>query len=287
MNFQNPTFPNDSNAQEYISSENVFFSHCICPHPTQVDPLAFKFYRHTSEQHQILIFLSGECEMRTDDYTRNLQPGDVCFNPALSFYGVHIMGDAPYERVVIHFPPNPLFDKLAKEVFDDLKPINVNIRKYLLPYIERYKEYSTQLPLRHFSAFSNILVQELLYICMMEKSRNLNTSDASEPLLKQALAYINSNWMRIKSIKEVSNHLFISPSYLYEIFNKKLGFAPKTYLMQKRLNAAHAYLISGMSPYEVSQQVGFNTYTAFYRACKAFYGKTPQEIWAKKGEVQT
>ena len=274
----------NSNMQNFIHTNNVIFSHSLSQSPQNLDPIANKFFRHTNEQHQILIFLSGECIMRTDDYSHVLEPGDICFNPALSYYGINITGNAPYERIVMSITPNERFDKLAYEVFDNLKPINVNLKQELLPYIERYKRYSQALPLQQFSSLVGLLLEELLYICLMKKTSVNQTIDTAETFLKKALAYIDTNWTTIKSIREISNALFISPSYLYEIFNKKLNMPPKAYLMQKRLQAAHAYLISGIPPHEVSQLVGFTTYTAFYRACKSFYGKIPQEIYLGKKE---
>ncbi len=272
----------DSNIQEWVFSPNVSFSHSLAKNPQQLDPIAHNFMRHTSDQHQILIFLSGSCKMVTDDGEQILQPGDVCFNPAMTYYGISLLADAPYERVVISITPSETFDALAQEVFGgNAGIINIDIPKHLLPWIERYKEYARGLPLKSFVPLATSLIQELMYICLMKQSSVENAVDPAENILKNALGYIDSNWANIKNIREISNALFISPSYMYEIFSKKLNMAPKTYLMQKRLQAAHAYLISGIQPNEVSQRVGFNTYTAFYRACKAFYGKTPQEIWVK------
>lgn len=268
--------------QEWVFSHNASFTHSLAKNPKQLDPIAHNFMRHTSDQHQILIFLSGKCKMVTDDSEQILQPGDVCFNPAMSYYGINILEDSPYERVVLFVNPNENFDALSREIFGGAGIVNVDIRKHLLPWIERYKEYAKILPLKLFAPLGASLIQELMYICLMEKSAVDHVIDTAENILKNALGYIDSHWAQIKNIREISNALFISPSYMYEIFNKKLNMAPKNYLMQKRLQAAHAYLISGIQPNEVSQLVGFNTYTAFYRACKAFYGKTPQEIWIKK-----
>lgn len=269
------------NIRSSIDTNNITFAHAMAKNPKQLDARANKFFRHTSEKHQILIFLSGSCTMTTDDYTHVLQPGDVCFNPAMSYYGITILEDIPYERILITLEPNKHFDKLAYEVFDDLKPINVNLNRLLFPFIERYKEYAQALPMKQFPPLAMNMLEELIYICLMEKNAVYNIVDTTENILKAAISYIDANWASIKNVQELAAALFISPSYLYDIFNKKLNMAPKAYLMRKRLQAAHAYLISGISPNEVSQLVGFNTYTAFYRACKAFYGKTPQEIWVK------
>ena len=274
------TILESNNKAQYLSTlQNINFSHAIAKEPKKLDVNAFNFFRHTDEKHQILIFLSGDCRMDTDDYSHVLQPGDVCFNPAFSYYGVTILDDSPYERVVISIPVSERFDALAYEIFDDLKPINVDVKGLLLPFIERYKNYHTALPINQFSALANNLIEELLYICLMQKQSKQPSKDPSEAFLRKALEYIDLNWKNIKNITEISNALFISPSYLYEIFNTKLNITPKTYLTQKRLQAAHAYLVSGVAPNEVSRLVGFSTYTAFYRAFKAFYGKTPKEVF--------
>ena len=259
----------------------IYFSTVLTKEPFTLDKKAYNLFRHTSNKHQIFIFLSGDCRMETDNYSHLLQAGDVCFNPAFSYYWVNILENTPYERVIIEIPPNERFDKLAYEVFDDLKPINVNAKELLLPFIQRYTNYRASLPSVQFTKLANTLLEELLYICLMQKQYVQDSLDPAETLLKKALDYIQLHWAHIKSIKEISNALFISPSYLYEIFNKKLNMTPKEYLMQKRLQAAYAYLSSGIAPNEVSTLIGFNTYTAFYRAFKAFYGKTPKEVFDK------
>ena len=270
------------NADKNTTIGNVFFSIALAKEPFTLDKRAYNLFRHTSNKHQILIFLSGDCKMETDEYSHLLQPGDVCFNPAFSYYWVNILENTPYERIVISIPPSERFDKLAFEVFDDLKPINVNVKELLFPFIQRYNTYRAALPAVKFTELADNMLEELMYICLMQKQCVQDSLDPEDALLKQALEYIEVRWDSIKSVKEISNALFISPSYLYEIFNKKLGITPKEYLMQKRLQAAHAYLSSGISPNEVSGLVGFNTYTAFYRAFKAFYGKTPKEVFDKK-----
>ena len=269
------------NADKNTTIGNVFFSIALAKEPFTLDKRAYNLFRHTSNKHQILIFLSGDCKMETDEYSHLLQPGDICFNPAFSYYWVNILENTPYERIVISIPPSERFDKLAFEVFDDLKPINVNVKELLLPFIQRYNAYRAALPAVKFTELADNMLEELLYICLMQKQCVQDSLDPADALLKQALEYIELRWDSIKSIKEISNALFISPSYLYEIFNKKLNMTPKEYITQKRLQAAHAYLSSGISPNEVSGLVGFNTYTAFYRAFKAFYGKTPKEVCIK------
>ena len=105
--------------QEMIYSENIFFGHSFAKNPKLLDPIQNRFFRHTNEKHQLILFLSGACESVTDDFSQTLKTGDVCFNPANTYYHINFLGDEPYERVVIHIVPNEAFDNLVFEVFDD------------------------------------------------------------------------------------------------------------------------------------------------------------------------
>ena len=71
---------NDANT----TLNSMFFSAMLTKEPFTLDKKAFNLFRHTDNKHQILIFLSGNCKMETDEYSHLLQPGDVCFNPAFT-----------------------------------------------------------------------------------------------------------------------------------------------------------------------------------------------------------
>ena len=164
-------------------SEDINFTHAFSKNPQSLDPLENKFFRHTDDRNQILIFLSGECEMRTDEYTRVLQPGDVCFNPAGSYYGINLIGNTPYERIVIHVKPNKRFEALTNEIFKDFGILNINPKQRLMPFIERYKDYQEALSMKQFSSFALCLIEELFYICLLEKNSASNVVNSAENLL--------------------------------------------------------------------------------------------------------
>lgn len=49
------------------------------------------------------------------------------------------------------------------------------------------------------------------------------------PMLTKAIAYIRANLFTIRSISEISDSLFITESYLFEIFKKALHISPKKF----------------------------------------------------------
>ena len=86
------------------------------------------------------------------------------------------------------------------------------------------------------------------------------------PMLSKAIAYIRANLFTIRSISEISDSLFITESYLFEIFKTTLHISPKKYITAKR------ELDPGAAPTQIYQKMGFSSYAAFYRSYTAFSG---------------
>ena len=266
----------------FIPTQNVNYSRSYSKEPLSLNPLIYKFFPHTPESNQLFIFISGDCLSVDKNYTHTLQPGDVCFTDENNFGYTKVLSNATYERIVLKVKTNSKLKELINKAFDGEKRIvNLDLQQDVIPFFKRFEEYSKRLPLSEFSDLAENMVEELVYLCLMKKMAANDTLDPAETLLRKALTYIDEKWGSIQSVQEISNALFISPSYLYEIFNKKMRLTPKAYLTQTRMQMAHAMLTTGVAPNEVSRAVGFTTYTAFYRSFKAFFGKKPQDAWLK------
>lgn len=269
-----------------IPSGNVNYARAYSKDPKSLNPVVYNFFPHAPDCETLYVFFSGDCEAIGDNYTHKLQPGDVHFKDYNDLSYKNLTGNSTYERLIIRFHANPRLKELLYKTFDDTKRIiHLDLQRDIIPFCQRYEEYAKRLPLADFTRMAEILIEEFVYLCLMQKMEHNATLDPTETLLKKALAYIEQNWSTLHNVQEVSDALFISPSYLYEIFNKKMKTTPKAYLTQKRMHEAHARLISGSPPNETSHLVGFSTYTAFYRSFKAFYGKTPQEVWMKRPKL--
>lgn len=81
----------------------------------------------------------------------------------------------------------------------------------------------------------------------------------------------------IRSISEISDSLFITESYLYEIFKSPLHISPKKYITAKRLLTAKREPDLGAAPTRIYQKTGFSSYAAFYRSYTAFFGHAPSK----------
>ena len=97
------------------------------------------------------------------------------------------------------------------------------------------------------------------------------------PIISKALKYTNENLCTVASIEEIAEHLFVSESYLFRLFQKELHQTPKKYIMEKRLLLAQKMIRDGEKPTMVCERCGFGDYTTFYRNYITFFGYSPSK----------
>ena len=79
------------------------------------------------------------------------------------------------------------------------------------------------------------------------------------------------------SIEETARYFHISPSTLTHLFHREMGLSFYRCLTQRRLVEAKNLIAQEYSMEDVALSVGFQEYSAFYRAFKSEYGISPMQ----------
>ena len=96
--------------------------------------------------------------------------------------------------------------------------------------------------------------------------------------VSEAKKYMEENLYRSLTVKEVSDRLFISDRYLYNLFVLHEKISPKKYLNDLRIKKAKALLKQKKATVtEVAVSVGFSDVLTFSRFFKTHTGKSPTE----------
>ncbi|MBQ6811563.1 MAG: helix-turn-helix transcriptional regulator [Agathobacter sp.] len=96
-------------------------------------------------------------------------------------------------------------------------------------------------------------------------------------LLENILDYMQNNLSQKLSIDETAKHFHISSSTLTHLFHRELGISFYRCLTQRRLVEAKNLIAKEYSMEDVAILVGFQEYSAFYRAFKSEYGISPMQ----------
>lgn len=94
-------------------------------------------------------------------------------------------------------------------------------------------------------------------------------------LLETVLEYVQNNLSEKLTVADTARHFHISQSTLTHLFHQEMGIGFYRCVMQRRLAEAKNLIAQGIPLGQVGLCVGFQEYSAFYRAFKAEFGVSP------------
>lgn len=116
----------------------------------------------------------------------------------------------------------------------------------------------------------------------IQKQKGSNT----EGIIPMVLEYVNSNYNKEISLKDVANSVNLSYNYLSKIFKDEIGKSFIDYLTELRMEKSMKLLSKGnLSIKEICQQIGYNDPNYYCKAFKKLTGKTPTEYRALVSRV--
>ncbi len=120
---------------------------------------------------------------------------------------------------------------------------------------------------------------QIIDIIYNEKS-NINTYLDAKNLpakLREAIEYINVNFVNLKSIDEIAEYCSITATYLARMFKNIFATTPTQYITNLKIAYAKHLLDQGKTLIDVCYESGFNNYTYFISKFKSITGTTPSK----------
>jgi AraC-like DNA-binding protein len=123
----------------------------------------------------------------------------------------------------------------------------------------------------------------MLILNEVKQARNIPlTAPANKDTrVAKALEFIQKNSLKAISLKDVANHLHLSPAYVATTVKKNTGYAIGEWINRSRLTHACSRLLHTDEKIDlIANQVGWKDVTHFIRMFKKAYGQTPA-AWRK------
>ena len=255
------------------TADKMFFKHEVSENlPSD------KFSRHAHSTHEILYILDGEATYIIEDRKYKLKKGDLIFTRPMHYHAIHLESPTRYERYGIQFDAEKMGVESTAMIPDDLDVINFGERDVVAQFFQKCDRYRKCCSPELFEKILAHLLCELFYNIALFPHPLPASEDSVSPLISKALKYINENLYTLQRIEDIADHLFVSESYLFRLFQKELHQTPKKYIMEKRLLTAQKMLLAGEKSTVVCESCGFGDYATFYRNYQAFFGHAPSAV---------
>jgi len=259
-----------------------------CHHSLDHSPQAADFSIHAHEMYEIYYIIAGAGSYLVEGTQYPLYSGDVMIMREAETHKLLIDTSQPYERIAIHFSPQliRLFDASGELLrpFRD-RPLG-QLNRYCTDdfpnphWKSAFQDFdfagSTQVRI-HVIARLITLLPELCDAYNKRRGEIIPKHGAEAKLV----AYVNEHLFEDISVKTLGIAFFGSPSQISRIFHRATGTSLQRYINVKRLLAARAMLQRGENAGLVSIACGFDDYSAFFRAYKKQFARSPRSDMAR------
>lgn len=253
--------------------EDLIYDHCLNTNHRRVGISA-----HTHNFPEILFLKEGDVNFIIDGKQFNLKKNDLVITPPLAIHEINFESDQNYERYVLIFN-----EQLLGFSFLDALPVGLHVLSFdgndsMINLFKKIDYYLEQLTGEMSKMMLTNLLQEIcVNVILSAKYAKANPYTQTNPIVCEAIAYIDSHLLTLQGLEEICKELFITKSHLHHLFIKHLNITPKKYIATKRLAMAQREISFGAKPTEIYTKCGFSDYSAFYRAYKNQFGYPPSE----------
>lgn len=255
-----------------IEDKILEVSHKRIEHPSRS-----VYFNHIHNQCELLLFISGEAEYNVDGKIFKPSPYDLIFIPGGVYHYLIPTSHVPYENYVIGINPDTIPAKHYSKLFSPPFVISIQEDTELKSFFSRLDFYDESYSDEDFSLSTLALTRELITYLYYRKETLSSPQGSRLERIDSIIKYISKNLEEPLNADIIARHLLLSKSYVQNMFSQNMHIGLKEYIMQKKIYAARADIIAGMSPIEACEKYSFGDYSSFYRLYKKTFSRSPRE----------
>lgn len=222
--------------------------------------------RHCHARYEIIAVLEGDVNVILEGRSYRLTQHQSIIIPPLIYHTVTANQQGVYRRVTALFDMTAV-PAVLRSAFQQKVDERVLFPSHQMDEITLLGEGED-------AGFYEPLIQSLMvrlfYSAVLAKpSQGENETVEVDTFLQRVTQYVDEHLCEKISLDDLAAHTARSKSSLCHLFEEKMGISPKQYILQKKMALANKLIRDGMPPTSVAMQIGYQSYSTFYRV----YGK--------------
>lgn len=256
-----------------------------------VNPELRKVHLHNHEPLELIVVQSGTVMWTADSREYRLSAGDVLLLNPYVLHSAQVPQNAETVYICITFSLNAILgfrksvlSQCAAAVtdgiycFDEFYPADtpaaVRISTDAKTINDHFHEKTPVSECEVISSLYRLLT--FLLESYYHEDNTFDTYKRNKQFLQKLSLFLDENYSKPITAKDVANALYLSPSRFSHVFHQHFGISFPNYLCQYRIRRAAAYYADSTLPItEIAEAVGFSDYCYFSRSFKKYIGKTP------------
>ena len=225
---------------------------------------------------EFLFVKNGTLAYAVDGNVFDITPGSLIISRPGEIHALYPKGIIRYERHSLIISDSLAPADIIRQIPQDFYVLDASDNKIILDMFDKIEFYRTRLREDQLETILWVLISELwlnLYISIQDTSRSVTSH--SNTVITNAVGFIKEHIREPLTVRQVSDALYITPSYLHQCFAKHLNITPRQYIMAQKLQLVQQALSAGANPTEICRQYGFGNYSTFYRNYQKVYGCRP------------
>lgn len=244
---------------------------------------------HIHDCYELYYSISGGKQFLIDNRFYPIEPGDLFIINQYESHKLTQVDSQIHERIVVSIHPD-YTRKLSTpetdldfcfthrpEHFSHRVSLNREQQNRFLYYVDKITSANSYAhDIVEQAAFMELLVMINLLASTNEEEANVSSYHYNHQV-DDILAYINANISQPITIEQLSEHFYLSQSYICRIFKAATSTTINKYITARRISIAKALLNEGVSIFEAYERSGFTDYSNFFKAFTRAVGVSPKK----------
>ena len=229
---------------------------------------------HCHALYEMIAVLEGDVSVVLEGKSYRLTPHQAILIPPITYHIVTANKPGTYRRATALFDisavPEVLRECLEKKT---RKPIS-----FPSDQMDELGEIRTEEKPDFYKPLAHSLMIRMIYNTIRATPpSDLEEAHESDDFLKQIVQYVDEHLCEKIPLDTLAAHTARSKSSVCHLFEEKMGVSPKQYILQKKMALANKLIRDGVPPTQAAMQVGYQNYSAFYRAYRRHFQVNPSK----------
>lgn len=249
-------------------------------------------HKRVSTDYEIDYYVGGQRKISTNNNHFTVgngslvfrRPGDFsissgaynCYTLTLDFSNKKVDEYGVYDR---NNPQNTMQEICTNPLLDLIPPHFIT--RHPTDYVDIYSKLCYNMKNIHSKEANSVLINQLLLLILSDVCHTIYTESDTNPeskILTETCKYIEENFHKNITIKELANNVSLSPSYFLKVFKKNANTTPTEYIISIRLSHAKQLLTeSNLTIAQIAEMCGFNDASYFSYYFRRCFGIKPSE----------